>query len=138
MSNTKQISTPQWVMLSPLAKYVRGPQGHKRQAEQVSSESRTIPDDSFSIYDLFNRFQKGQPLPLGLERPIRFEDQPSHDDLDFESIKRMDLTVVHDYRKRVSDTLYFLGERQKELEKAKTATTVGSNAVTADTAPKAS
>lgn len=132
---SKQPTTPTWVMLSPIAKWVKGPRGHIRIAEKVSSESRTIPDDSFSIYELFNRFKKGQPLPLGLERPINYSDSPSHDDLDLESIRRMDLTTVSDYQKRVSDTLYFLGERQKALQTAQNDDKTTNQAVTPPPAP---
>lgn len=89
-----------------------------RTPEKVDSASRTIPDDSFTIKELFERLQNGAPLPLGLERPIRFSDDPTHEDLDLSKIQAMDLAEVQDYKKRVSDTLHFLTERKTSLEKA--------------------
>lgn len=90
--------------------------GFTRSAERVSSESRTIPDDSFTIGELFARFSKGAPLPMGIERPVSYGDSPAHADLSFEAIQRMDLVEIHDLKKRVGDTLQAIQGRQKALE----------------------
>lgn len=94
------------------------PKPFNRKAEILDPLSRTIPDDSFTIKELFERFQKGAPLPLGLERPISYSEDPSHNDLDLGRISRMDLVEVHDYKKRISDTLFYLNERKASLDKA--------------------
>lgn len=94
------------------------PKRFNRKPEKVDTSSRTIPDDSFTIKELFERYQKGAPLPLGLERPVSYSEDPTHNDLDLGRISRLDLAEVSDMKKRVSDTLYFLNERKTTLEKA--------------------
>lgn len=94
------------------------PKRFNRKPEKEDTSSRTIPDDSFTIKELFERYQKGAPLPLGLERPVSYSENPSHNDLDLGRISRLDLAEVSDLKKRVTDTLYFLNERKTTLEKA--------------------
>lgn len=117
-NNQTSIPTPTWVMLSPMARFSQGPHKFNREPERVPRDSRTIPDDSFTIKELFDRYQKGAPLPIGLERPVRFQDDPTHSDLDMGRILLMDISEIHDYRKRVADTLYQLNERKTALETA--------------------
>ncbi|AXH77751.1 MAG: hypothetical protein [Microviridae sp.] len=113
---TTQQTIPQFVILSPMAPWCQGPKRFERKAEKYDPTSRTIPDDSFTIKELFDRYQKGAPLPLGLERPISYGDSPTHNDLDLGRIGQMDLTEVQDLKKRVSDTLHFLREQEKALQ----------------------
>lgn len=107
-----------------------------RSAEQVSSESKTIPDDSFTIKELFDRIQKGSPIPLGIERPISYSQDPSHNDLDLSRISRLDISEVYDLKKRVSDTLYHLQDRQRTLETPVKAANDDKTTKTAETDPK--
>lgn len=105
-------------MLAPVAKWIKGPNYTPRTPEKVSSLSKTIPDDSFTIGELFARYKSGAPLPNGLDRPISYSDNPTHNDLDLGRIGLLDLAEVSDLKKRVSDTLHFLNERKTNLENA--------------------
>lgn len=134
-NDKKQLPLPQWVILSPMARWATGPKPFSRAAEKHDPTTRTIPDDSFTIFDLFTRYQKGQPMPLGIERPIAYGDNPSHNDLDMSRISQMDLAEVHDLKKRVSDTFQALTARQKALDAAKAPVTAASP-TTPETAPK--
>jgi hypothetical protein len=126
MSNFNKPKGPQPVTttvnmlgIMPLAPFTRGPQPFQRSPEPVDKSTRTIPDDSFSIRELYDRYQKGAPLPLGIERPIRYSENPEHSDLDMGRISRLDLAETSDLTKRVKDTLIALKARQEALIAAK-------------------
>lgn len=116
MSNTKSTSNPSPVLIMPFAPWSRGPKPFNREAEKHDPSTRTIPDDSFTIQELFERYKKGQPMPLGIERPISYGDGPTHNDLDLSRIARMDLSEIRDLSKRVSDTAHALRARKEALE----------------------
>lgn len=116
MKIDKQLPIPQWVILSPMAKWASGPHPFQRKPEPHDPSSRTIPDDSFTIVDLFERYKKGAPMPLGLERPITYGDGPTHSDLDLSRISRLDLTEVRDLATRVANTATALTARKQALE----------------------
>lgn len=120
MSNAKTTPTPnpQWFIMSPMAPFVRGPKPFKRAPEKHDPSTKTIPDDSFTIEELFNRVRKGAPLPNGIERPIAFGDSPNHNDLDMGRISSLDLSEVKDLLQRVKTTSAYLGERKQALELA--------------------
>lgn len=109
------------VILAPCAKWVKGPNPPKRKGEKLTSDSRTIPNDSFSVKELFDRAKAGIPMPLGLERPISYSNGTSHDDLDLDRVRRLDLTEIADLKQRVSNTLTALTERQTALIQARQA-----------------
>lgn len=115
MSKDKQLPFPQMVILSPMAKWATGPGKFSRTPEPHDPSTRTIPDDSFTIVELFERYKSGQPMPLGLERPISYSDGPTHSDLDLSRISRLDLVEVRDLVTRVNATANALQARQQAL-----------------------
>jgi hypothetical protein len=115
-NNSKQLPTPQWVILSPMARWAQGPRAFTRQPEPHDPSTRTIPDDSFTIVELFERYKKGAPMPLGLERPISYGDGQTHNDLDLSRISRLDLVEVRDLATRVASTAEALQSRKAQLE----------------------
>lgn len=94
---------------------------HEREAEKTSSKSFTIPDDSFTIGDLFTRMQSGGMLPVGIERQVIYDEDPLHGDLAISSISRMDVTEVAAHRDRILFKIGQLDDRQKTLKAQKEA-----------------
>lgn len=119
MKNNTQPQGPQMVLLAPGAKFCQGPNPFVRKASVHDPSSRTIPDESFTISELHDRYRRGAPLPLGLERPISFGDDPTHNDLDLGRIQRMDLSEISDITKRLNDSIHFLNERKADIEAQK-------------------
>jgi hypothetical protein len=116
MKTDKQLPIPQWVIVSPMARWAQGPKPFSRQAEPHDPSSRTIPDDSFTIVELFERYRKGAPMPLGLERPITYGEGQTHSDLDLSRISRLDISEVRDLVTRVRNTADALQARKQALE----------------------
>lgn len=112
---------PPMVLLTPCAKWTQGPAKFVRMPEVLTSDSRTIPDDTFTVKELFDRARAGIPFPLGLERPISYSEDPSHNDLDLGRISRLDLSELADLKQRVANTLSALTERQQALIQARQA-----------------
>lgn len=129
------MKNPEFVMLTPMSRFSVGPKPFKRTPEKLDQRSRTIPDDSFTIAELFNRLHNGAPLPLGLDRPISYGEEPTHNDLDLSRISRLDLTEVNDLKNRVSDTLFHLNERQTSLKQAQNDDKTTNQAVKTDVKP---
>lgn len=88
---------------------------HTREPEKVSSESQTIPDDSFTIAELFRRNQIGAPVPV-LARPVTWTEDPKHSDIDMSAITRMDLVDLTATRERLSAHVEKINARRAELE----------------------
>jgi len=87
-----------------------------RKPEKVDPTSYTIPDDSYTIEDLFLRNQKGAPLPIGLDRSITYGDEPSHTDPDLSYVQRLDPVDLQNVLDRTTALQASLQERLKALQ----------------------
>lgn len=59
--------------------------------------SATVPDDAWTVKQLFERMAKGLPLDRGLYRVPRFEEGSNFDSPDLEELGRMELAERHEY-----------------------------------------
>lgn len=114
---TNSAPAPLFTILSPCARWAAGPKPFERKAEALDYVTdKTIPDDSFTIAELFNRYRRGEPMPQGLERPATYGDTPSHRDLDLGAISRLDLSEVNALLKSSRTQTEALQARQKALK----------------------
>lgn len=112
----KYPSTPTSSNIGPSTR--RSVYGFKREAEPHDPKSYTIPDDSFTIAELFTRMSTGRPMPGGIDKNPLFTESPTHADLDMEKIKHLDLTELAQVRQRVLNHVDALNLQRSELEKA--------------------
>lgn len=109
------------VFIAPTSVWAKGPKPFSREPERVPSTSRTIPDDSFTVADLFYRVQRNQPLPHGLERPTSYGEQVSHADLDISKLSHLDLTQINHLKQLNLQQQKSLEERHQALSAAEAA-----------------
>lgn len=109
----------------PAGTILRSIYGFKREAEKHSQISMTIPNDSYSISDLFNRAQNGI-LPDNIRRQTAYDSDPSHTDHDLSKLKHADLSTLHTLshftRERTANNLQLLRDmeaKKNEASKAK-------------------
>lgn len=115
-------------LAGPGPRIVRSIYSFARKGEKNDGTSRTIPDDSFTIEELFNRYRQGAPLPLGLERAANYHEEPNHEDFDMEKLRRMDLTELQAHRELVMQKIDRWKIRQGEIEAEKKAANDAINA----------
>lgn len=72
----------------------------------VDESSETIPDQSFTVKEILERFSSAMP-PTGIIRNVAYDDDPESDmDDDYispDSQPSLDLTDLQDYKKQYSD-----------------------------------
>lgn len=57
----------------------------------VGHVSKTVPDETYTLREIVQRFRRGQPTDPGMMREGTYDPDPSHDNPDLEKVHGMDL-----------------------------------------------
>ena len=81
---------------------------------QNSGQLMTVPEDTLSMRDIYNRFRNGEPLDVNLYDPLYSDNEYQDIDLSvLDPVEVMELTQKYnDIRKKHEENI----EKQKELE----------------------
>lgn len=111
----------QAVFLTPMAAWATGPKKFSRKSEELDYKTdKTIPNEAFSIVELFNRYRSGQPMPQGIERPVTYGGQDvTHKDFDLGRIRQMDLAEVNMLTRITTENMKALEARREALKAQK-------------------
>lgn len=107
MSNEKHAGMPEYnfVKNSLTAPYF------KPKHQKFTQASQTIPDQSLTMRQLFDRYAKG--LPLEAKDPVYYGE-----DDEIPDFKKMDLTEIDEYKKNLSADIEEKLEKSKRRKKA--------------------
>lgn len=88
--------------------------------ELFSLPSITVPNESYTIRELFNKHVRGQNLPA-ISREGYYPESVSHSSFDYEELSRSDLVDKQEYAEVMRETIEKGLKHEKETEKKKAA-----------------
>lgn len=74
-----------------------------------SGTSRTIPDQTMSIRELYSRYAKGLPLEARIKQPLYYEGE-------FPDLDKLDLSEIHQLKKQVAMDVEQMQKQLQETE----------------------